>query len=85
MAIMLPSRESAPPTYSPFLPSSKDWRQDAVPIENRCGGHALRRDPDTKEIETPVTGGSRKLQWKPDWAMRWYAGSRSTTRWLARI
>ena len=24
-------------------------------------------------IETPVTGGRCKLQWKPDWAMRWYA------------
>ena len=24
-------------------------------------------------FETPVTGGHCKLQWKPDWAMRWYA------------
>ena len=32
------------------------------------------RDPDTnEEFETPVTGGQCKLQWKPDWAMRWYA------------
>ena len=31
-------------------------------------------DPDTKKaFETPVTGGQCKLQWKPDWAMRWYA------------
>jgi lysyl-tRNA synthetase class 1 len=31
-------------------------------------------DPDTnQEVETPVTGGRCKLQWKPDWAMRWYA------------
>ena len=30
--------------------------------------------PDTsEEFETPVTGGHCKLQWKPDWAMRWYA------------
>ena len=32
------------------------------------------RDPDTaKTYETPVTGGHCKLQWKPDWGMRWYA------------
>jgi lysyl-tRNA synthetase class 1 len=24
-------------------------------------------------VETPVTGGRCKLQWKPDWGMRWYA------------
>jgi lysyl-tRNA synthetase class 1 len=32
------------------------------------------RDPQSgKEFETPVTGGHCKLQWKPDWAMRWSA------------
>ena len=32
------------------------------------------RIPDTKEpVTTPVTGGRCKLQWKPDWAMRWVA------------
>src|SRR6516225_4961097 len=31
-------------------------------------------DPETKErVTLPVTGGNCKLQWKPDWAMRWYA------------
>ena len=31
-------------------------------------------DPETKERVTfPVTGGHCKLQWKPDWAMRWFA------------
>jgi lysyl-tRNA synthetase class 1 len=30
--------------------------------------------PDTKApVTTPVTGGRCKLQWKPDWAMRWLA------------
>ena len=30
--------------------------------------------PDTDaEVETKVTGGSCKLQWKADWAMRWFA------------
>ena len=32
------------------------------------------RDPGSGEkFETPVTGGKCKLQWKPDWAMRWHA------------
>ena len=31
-------------------------------------------DPETKErVTLPVTGGHCKLQWKPDWAMRWVA------------
>jgi lysyl-tRNA synthetase class 1 len=31
-------------------------------------------DPETQERFTvPVTGGRCKLQWKPDWAMRWVA------------
>jgi lysyl-tRNA synthetase class 1 len=35
-------------------------------------GTIVYEHPDTKEkIETPVTGGKCKLQWKPDWAMRW--------------
>ena len=31
-------------------------------------------DPETRErVTLPVTGGHCKLQWKPDWAMRWTA------------
>jgi lysyl-tRNA synthetase class 1 len=31
-------------------------------------------DPETQErVTVPVTGGHAKLQWKPDWAMRWFA------------
>jgi lysyl-tRNA synthetase class 1 len=30
-------------------------------------------DEEGTEREVPVTGGHCKLQWKPDWAMRWYA------------
>jgi lysyl-tRNA synthetase, class I len=37
-------------------------------------GTIVWRDPDSgKRYETPVTGGACKLQWKPDWAMRWHA------------
>jgi lysyl-tRNA synthetase class 1 len=78
MAIMLPSfREERAATYSPFLPiHPQTVIVMQVPIDkiNATGGTLTWRDPDTKEtFETPVTGGSCKLQWKPDWAMRWYA------------
>ena len=36
-------------------------------------GTIVYRDDDGTEIETPVTGGACKLQWKADWAMRWTA------------
>jgi len=78
MAIMLPSlREERSKTYSPFLPiHPKTGVVMQVPIEERKldAGSVVWRDPDTGEaIETPVTGGHLKLQWKPDWAMRWAA------------
>src|SRR5690606_34581463 len=47
-----------------------------VPIEERKldAGTIVWRDPETGErFETPVTGGHAKLQWKPEWAMRWAA------------
>jgi lysyl-tRNA synthetase class 1 len=47
-----------------------------VPIVERKpeAGTIVWYDPDTsKAYETPVTGGHCKLQWKPDWGMRWYA------------
>jgi lysyl-tRNA synthetase class 1 len=78
MAIMLPSfREERAATYSPFLPvHPRTGVVMQVPIEtiDLAAGTLGWRDPDTNEIfETPVTGGACKLQWKPDWAMRWYA------------
>jgi lysyl-tRNA synthetase class 1 len=76
MAIMLPSlREERRQTYSPFLPlHPKTGHVMQVPIEERNveAGTIVWRDPETGErFETPVTGGHVKLQWKPDWAMRW--------------
>jgi lysyl-tRNA synthetase class 1 len=77
MAIMLPSfREERAATYSPFLPvHPRTGVVMQVPIRIDAGAGTLSwSDPDTKEIfETLVTGGACKLQWKPDWAMRWYA------------
>jgi lysyl-tRNA synthetase class 1 len=78
MAIMLPSlREERAQSYSPFLPIHPRTRVVMqVPIEARdvAAGTIVWRDPDSGErFETPVTGGHAKLQWKPDWAMRWIA------------
>jgi lysyl-tRNA synthetase class 1 len=78
MAIMLPSlREERAATYSPFLPVSPTTGivlQVPVTAHDAKAGTITYEDPDTKElIVTPVTGGRCKLQWKPDWAMRWLA------------
>jgi lysyl-tRNA synthetase class 1 len=76
--IMLPSlREERAATYSPFLPiHPKTGVVMQTPAEEIRpeAGTIVWRDPDTGErFETPVTGGHCKLQWKPDWAMRWHA------------
>jgi lysyl-tRNA synthetase class 1 len=64
-------------TYSPFLPiDPKSGRVLQVPMLARdvAGGTVTYIDPETgKEVETPVTGGRVKCQWKADWAMRWVA------------
>ncbi|MBY0611608.1 MAG: lysine--tRNA ligase [Beijerinckiaceae bacterium] len=78
MAIMLPSlRAERASTYSPFLPIHPRTRiVMQVPIDEirRDTATLVWRDPTSGErFETPVTGGHCKLQWKPDWAMRWFA------------
>jgi lysyl-tRNA synthetase class 1 len=63
-------------TYSPFLPvSPKTGQVLQVPIIDRNveKGTVTYRDEDGELMETPVTGGHCKLQWKVDWAMRWAA------------
>jgi lysyl-tRNA synthetase, class I len=77
-AIMLPSlREERAATYSPFLPIHPRTgvvMQAPVYAHDPGAGTIRWRDPTTEEeFETPVTGGHCKLQWKPDWAMRWHA------------
>jgi lysyl-tRNA synthetase, class I len=78
MAIMLPSlREERAQTYSPFLPISPVTGivlQVPIVAHDAKAGTISYDDPDTGErVTTPVTGGRCKLQWKPDWAMRWLA------------
>jgi lysyl-tRNA synthetase, class I len=78
MAIILPTLgPDRRATYSPFLPvSPTSGKVLQVPIEKRDlnAGTVVYTDPDTgKKVETPVTGGHVKCQWKADWAMRWVA------------
>ncbi len=78
MRIMLPTfREERAATYSPFLPIHPKTgvvMQVALTGYDAVAGAIDWVDPDNGEaFTTPVTGGHCKLQWKPDWAMRWYA------------
>ena len=77
MAIMLPTLgPDRQATYSPFLPiSPKTGHVLQVPTLERDArkGTIVYAEPDGERIELPVTGGNVKMQWKPDWAMRWYA------------
>ncbi len=75
--IMLPSLgEERRATYSPFLPiSPKTGKVLQVPTLERHvdRGTIVFRDEDGTLTEVPVTGGGVKMQWRPDWAMRWTA------------
>lgn len=75
--IMLPSLgEERRATYSPFLPiSPKTGKVLQVPTLERdvAKGTIVFRDEDGALTQVPVTGGGVKMQWRPDWAMRWTA------------
>ncbi len=62
-------------TYSPFLPvcpeTGKVLEVPVVEIKKK-EGKIIYQNGD-KKVETEVTNGKCKLQWKVDWAMRWYA------------
>ena len=63
-------------TYSPFLPvcpKTGQVLQVAMVERNVAKGTISYRGEDGELVETPVTGGHCKLQWKVDWAMRWAA------------
>ena len=76
MAVMLPTLGAErQATYSPFLPvSPSTGRVLQVPMleRNVDAGTIVFEDEDGKKVELPVTGGHVKLQWKPDWGMRWF-------------
>lgn len=76
--IMLPSLgEERQATYSPVLPiHPRTGIVMQVPVDqvDAHAGTVFWTDPETgARFETSVLGGGAKLQWKADWAMRWYA------------
>ncbi|QPQ54307.1 lysine--tRNA ligase [Allosphingosinicella flava] len=78
MGVMLPTlREERRQTYSPVLPISQvNGKVLQVPVEVVDAETGLIRytDPATGEaVEQSILKGGAKLQWKVDWAMRWYA------------
>ncbi len=77
MDVMLPTLgEERRATYSPFLPiSPTTGRVLYVPMKavNAKDGTITFDDENGQEVTMPVTGGHTKLQWKPDFGMRWAA------------
>ncbi len=77
MKVMLPTLgEERQKTYSPFLPiSPKTGHVLYVPMNavDAEAGTITFTDEDGEETTIPVTGGHCKLQWKPDFGMRWAA------------
>jgi lysyl-tRNA synthetase, class I len=77
MKVMLPTLGAErQATYSPFLPiSPKSGRVLYVPMKNvdAAAGTITFDDEDGEETTLSVTGGKVKLQWKPDFGMRWAA------------
>ena len=76
-SIMLPTLgKERRKTYSPFLPvCGETGNVLQVPVVERDvdAGTIIYQREDGKLVETLITGGHCKLQWKPDWAMRWFA------------
>ena len=76
MDVMLPTlRAERQATYSPVLPvSPKSGVVLQVPVEVVDAEAGIIRFIDEGEtIEQSIFGGQAKLQWKPDWGMRWAA------------
>ena len=62
-------------TYSPFLPiCPKTGKVLQARILETSSESLIYEHPETGEsVETNVTGGAVKLQWRADWAARWVA------------
>ncbi len=77
MDVMLPTLgEERQATYSPFLPiSPTTGRVLYVPMKevNAKDGTITFEDEDGSDTTIAITGGKVKLQWKPDFGMRWAA------------
>ena len=65
-------------SYSPFLPIHPKTGSRHAGARSRSATSTPARSSGAiptaaSASTTPVTGGHAKLQWKPDWAMRWAA------------
>jgi len=62
-------------TYSPFLPICPDTGivLEIPVLEINKEKSIIIFDNNGKKLETSILNGKCKLQWKVDWAMRWYA------------
>ncbi len=75
MSIILPTlRTERRKTYSPFLPvcpeTGKVLEIPMLNLEKKTG--RITFDNSGKKIQTSIFDGNCKLQWKVDWAMRWF-------------
>ncbi len=75
MNIILPTlREERRKSYSPFLPicpnSGKVLEVPLISMDKKTGKVVFKNGDD--KIETDILNGNCKLQWKVDWAMRWF-------------
>lgn len=77
MEVMLPTLgNERQQTYSPFLPISPISGKvllAKVVARDAAAGTITYIEEDGSEMTLPVTGGHCKLQWKPDFGMRWAA------------
>ena len=75
MNIILPTlREERRKTYCPFLPicpkTGKVLEIPLLEIDKKTGNAVF--DNGGSKLETTILDGKSKLQWKVDWAMRWF-------------
>ncbi len=75
MNLILPTlRSERKKTYSPYLPlcpeTGKVLEIPLIEIDNKS--HKAIFDNNGKKFETSIIDGKCKLQWKVDWAMRWF-------------
>ena len=76
MDIILPTLgKERQKTYSPFLPICPDTGKvlEIPVLEILKDKSKIIFDNNGKKLETSILDGQCKLQWKVDWAMRWYA------------
>ena len=76
MNIILPTLgKERQKTYSPFLPICPDTKKVLeIPVkEINFENSRIVFNNNGKDLEMSILDGNCKLQWKVDWAMRWYA------------